>query len=604
MKQIIFFLFISVSTFSQNDSINLLDEVKLNGNLSRKINCGFSFQVINDSILVNNSQSLGDLLQQHSNIYFKQNGNGMVSSISLRGTGASHTSVFWNGISINSSLLGQTDFNTVSANSYDKIEIRKGSGSTLFGSGAIGGVINLKDNIRFNKSKNNYAGFSLASYNTQSLLIGTSNSSDNFYYKISINGVKSDNDYPYLKTDIINENAKFKNYQIKTVLAYKLDNKNQLKLFSNYSNNYRELSRSLTATSKNLYKNEDNRILLNWLNTSNNYNSDLKIAYLNENYKFFLDKDLDDFSDGKSDNYILKYDFTYFIKKQNSLQIGVENKYTQGEGSNLLKKDRNVIETYTLFHHKPFKKIAYNLSLRKGFSNVFDIPLIYAFDTKFELNNYFNLRANYSTNYKLPTFNDLFWEFSGNENLKPETSNSFEIGMDFKSKSINSNINIYQINSTDLIQWQPVTSTFWQPVNVQSVSSKGIEFDLDYRFNIKNHIFSFNTQYSYTKSVDNNLDKQLMYVPFNKISGNLNYYHKGWSLNYNTQFTDYVFTTTSNTLYVPKYWLHSIKLNKKIYKNKINIGLKVNNLFNKYYEVVAYRPMPNRNFKLNINIKI
>ena len=604
MKQILFFFFISINIFSQNENINLLDEVKLHGNLSRSINCGYSFKVIKDSTLVNNAQTLGDLLQQHSNIYFKQNGNGMVSSISLRGTGASHTSVYWNGISINSSLIGQTDFNTVSANGFDEVEVRKGAGSTLFGSGAIGGVINLKDKINFSKSKTNYVSLGLSSFNTQSILISSSQSFNNIFYKINVEGVKSDNDYPYLDTDIVNENAKYKNYQIKTVLAYKLNNNNQLKLFTNYSNNYRELSRSLTAPSENLYKNEDNRILLNWLNTNNKYNSDFRIAYLNENYKFFLDKNLDDFSFGKSDNYILKYDFTYFIKKYNSIQLGFENKYTQGEGSNLSKNNRNVIETYALFHHKPFNKLSYNLSARKGFSNIFDIPLIYAFDSRFKFNNYFNLRANYSTNYKLPTFNDLFWEFSGNKDLKPETSNSVEIGFDFNSKLFNSNINIYQIKSTNLIQWQPVTATFWRPVNVQSVTSKGIEFDLNYHFHIKKHNFAINTQYSYTKSIDNNLNKQLMYVPFNKISGNFNYYHKGWSFNYNAQFTDYVYTTTSNTLYVPKYWLHSIQLNKKVYKNIINIGFKINNLLNKYYEVVAYRPMPNRNFKLNIKIKI
>jgi len=602
MKNLLFFFIISITTYAQNDSINLLDDVKLHGNFSKTINAGFNIQIIQDSIINNSVESLGDLLQKHANLYFKQNGYGMVSSISLRGSSASQTGIYWNGIAINSALNGQTDFNTLSANGFNQIEIRKGAGSTLFGSGAIGGAINLKDKISFTPKIGFIANLGYASFNTSSLFFQSVISHDNYYTKVSIEGVKADNDYPFLETEHINENAKFKNYQIKSALAYKLNHNNQLKFFTNYSYNYREFARTITAPSKNLYKNTDNRILFNWINTGNKYNSNLNFAFLQEDYKFYLDKNLADFSYGKTDSYLIKYDIKYLIKKQQSVSFGFENKFTKGEGLSIQKKERNILETYALYHQKLFNKLTYNASVRKGFSNVYTIPLIYAINARMDILSNFNVRANYSSNYKLPTFNDLYWEFSGNENLLPETSISSEIGLYFNSKYFSSNIIAYQIKSKNLIQWRPVTATFWKPLNVQEVTNNGFEFDIKSHFNINKHRFNIQSKYAFTRATDKALQKQLIYVPFYKATSNFNYEYNGWQFNYNFQFNGFVFTTTSNTQYVDSFNLSNIQFHKKI-ANNITIGFYINNLFNKNYQIVAYRPMPNRNYKLNINIK-
>ena len=603
MKQLLLFFLIGFTAFAQKDSINLLEEVKLHGNFSKRINAGYHIKIIQKKAINNTQQSLGDLLQSQANLYFKENGKGMVSSISLRGSGASHTGVYWNGIAINSSLNGQTDFNTLSANGFNQIEIRKGAGTTLFGSGAIGGAINLVDKVLFVPKKEINSIIGIGSYNTQNLFIQGLTSSDKLYTKVSIEGIKSDNDYPYYDTTLTNENGQFINYQIKSIFGYKINAKNQVKLFSNYSNNYRELSRTLTAPSKNLYKNQDLKYILNWSNFGNKYNSDFNFAYLAEDYKFYLDKDLSDYSYGKANNYILKYDFSYFLTNNMSIKTGVKNKFTKGNGASILKKERNIFEAYSLFHQK-INKLVYNISFRKGFSNVYDIPLIYALDTRFDVSKKINFKANYSTNYKLPTFNDLYWEFSGNEDLLAENSNAIEFGVYFNTKKVNTNITAYQIKSNNLIQWRPISATFWKPQNVQNVTSKGLEFNVDYRLKFNHHQINFQTQYAYTRAIDENLDKQLMYVPFHVGNFNFTYNYKTWNFLGNFHYNGSVYTTTSNTQKVKDYAIFNIQFHKQFAQNNINIGFYINNLFNKYYEIVSYRPMPNRNYKLNIKIKI
>ena len=118
-----FLTFICVLTYAQNNYSNELEEIVLRGNFSPALSSGYALETISDSIIKSSYQSLGSLLQNTSNLYFKQNGNGMVSSISLRGTGASRTGVYWNGLAINSSLNGQTDFNTLFANGFDNVII-------------------------------------------------------------------------------------------------------------------------------------------------------------------------------------------------------------------------------------------------------------------------------------------------------------------------------------------------------------------------------------------------------------------------------------------------------------------------------------------------
>src|SRR5690606_6248406 len=105
--------------------------------------------VLSDSLIDNANGSFTDFLQKNTTIYFKENGYGMVSSPSFRGTTAQQTGVLWNGIKVNSALLGQADFNSTSFKNYDQIIVKPGGGSVLFGSGAMGGTIHLNNDFQF-----------------------------------------------------------------------------------------------------------------------------------------------------------------------------------------------------------------------------------------------------------------------------------------------------------------------------------------------------------------------------------------------------------------------------------------------------------------------
>src|SRR5690606_22669337 len=136
---------------AQLDSLQHLDEVFLTDSKLENFWSGFTQNRIGKSSVERNSFSLTEVLQYNSFIYFKENGAGMVSSPSFRGTNAAQTAVIWNGININSIFTGQTDFNTISPLGYDEITVRSGGGGVQYGSGAVGGSIHLNNYFSFEK---------------------------------------------------------------------------------------------------------------------------------------------------------------------------------------------------------------------------------------------------------------------------------------------------------------------------------------------------------------------------------------------------------------------------------------------------------------------
>ena len=386
-----FFSFICGWAHTQNDQTNELKEIILKGNFSPTLNVGYSLETIPDSILKSSYQSLGSLLQNNSNLYFKQNGNGMVSSISLRGTGAARTAIYWNGIPINSSLNGQTDFNTLYGNGFDNVEIRRGGGSVLLGSGAIGGAINLSDHIIFDSDKNGHILFGLGSYTTINGQFTGKFTTDKLYAKISFGGFGSKNDYPYLGTELENENGELKNYNFNGVFAYQFNDKNTINFYATIFDSDRNTSRTLTANSNAKLLDCTSRFLIDWTTLGNRFTSSLKVAHLYEKSTYYFDREQPDFSESISNKLIGKFDFTYFLNSRISFNAGAQIDEIKGHGTHIPETVQNDFTSYFLFHHEPISRINYNISIRKGYSNLYEIPFIYALDFKLSLLRYINI---------------------------------------------------------------------------------------------------------------------------------------------------------------------------------------------------------------------
>ncbi len=85
-----------------------------------------------------------DLLRTLPGLELVQSGSrGKATSLFSRGTNSSHTLVLWNGIELNDPYLGGFDWSTLSTDGVERIEVVRGPFSALYGSSAVGGVVQL-----------------------------------------------------------------------------------------------------------------------------------------------------------------------------------------------------------------------------------------------------------------------------------------------------------------------------------------------------------------------------------------------------------------------------------------------------------------------------
>lgn len=608
MKKTILFLFFACTSLhglaqSFTDSVQILDEIVLSDSKLINYASGVKQSVLNDSVLKNNSKSLTSLLAFNSNLYFKENGYGMVSSPSFRGTNASQTAVIWNGININSQLSGQADFNTLSSSSYNSVSIRSGGGSVQYGSGAIGGSIHLNNKLAFYSHFDNAVQLAYGSFNTLQTGFNSSYGTNKFSVNLGVFSVNSDNDYSYLETNKRNENGAFENLNLNVNLGYFISNKDVLKLYHQSYIGEREFSGTLVAPARSKYEDENYRSMFEWVRFSGRFNSSLKIGHLQELFKFFENKNTDNYSFGKVNTYLINHSLNVRLSKKLQFKTILDFNSYEGAGSSFGDPKRHAFSTTVLLNHKPIEKLNYGINFRKDFTSGFESPFVFSVDAAYQVTKKYKIQINGSKNYRVPTFNDLYWNPGGNLDLVPESSYQLDFGQQFHFKYVNFKLNGYYINTKDLIQWLPSTEAIWKPVNIAKSQSYGAELELDSQYKINAHHFSVNAHYSYTVSENMETKKQLIYVPFHKGNASISYNYKNFTTYYQHLFNGEVFIIGSHLI---GYNVGNLGLGCTLNKKgtvKYEINFKVNNLYNTYYENVALRPMPNRNYQIQTIIK-
>lgn len=594
----------SASLYAQLDSIQYLNEVVLVDSKLEEFSEGYTLTKISDTLISRNLVSLSDLLNFNSNIYIKENGYGMVASPSFRGTNASQTAVIWNGIPINSNLTGQTDFNTIATASLTNVIIRSGGGSSQYGSGAVGGSIHLNNTIEFTENSSNELTLYYGSYASVGGIFKRKMAAEKKYLDMAVDFISSDNDYEYVGLNRKNNNGEFNKLNISMNGGLRLNN-SSLIWNSNYFSGVRNLSGTITSFNKDSYKDETFRNLLTWNSTSKKWNNIIKGAHIFERYQYYPNRENVLYFEGKSNTIIGDYQLEYNINEKITVSSILNLTHIKAEGTNIGNESRNTLAAIFIWKQLVSDQLSYNINIRQEFLNDFENPLIVSIDTKYKINQWYSLKANASKNYRVPTFNDLYWNNGGNIYLKPEISYQGAISNEFYFKYFLFNMNLFYINSKDLISWQPDINGMFSPINISETENIGFEMAAKFSKSIQKNIFNIGINYAYTSAKNIETGKQLMYVPFHKVTGTIDYRIQQFNAYFQQLFNGNVFTTTDNSTDLDSYLVANIGLDYFfLYKTMpIKIGFKINNIFNIYYENVAYRPMPNRNIQTTITFK-
>ncbi|MBP9793864.1 MAG: TonB-dependent receptor [Flavobacterium sp.] len=599
----IFILFCSQSILAQDTIAVTLQEVSIADLQLKKHSESQSVLKLSDSIIKNNKASLTSLLNYNSLIYFKENGLGMVSSASFRGTTAQQTAVIWNGININSQLNGQTDFNTISTRNFNSISVRSGGGSAIYGSSAIGGSIHLNNDLSFKKDFSGEVQVDYGSFNTLGTHFNSKISNNKIATQIGFSRNRSHNDYTFPETDIKNENGQYYNNSFNVDFGYKFNEKHFVKLYSQLYDGERHFSAALGSVSKSKYQNFDTRNLVEWKAFYNKFTSTLRWANLKESYKYFENASKEKFSFGKAETSILKYNASFHLFSKMTVDGIVDYTQTKGSGSDLTSDIRKIGSASVLVKHEVTDWFLYELSCRKEITNQYQSPFLFSIGTLFKPFSFYRIKLNGSRNYRIPSFNDLYWEGSGNKDLKPESSYQAEIGHEFFTKYVSLQVTGFGISIKDMIQWKPNESGFWTPENVFEVKTYGLEVVLKGNKQFGNHKFDLSSSYGYTKSVNTLLDKQLIYVPNHKWVTNFQYTYRRFSLHSQVLYNGQVYTSSDNANILADYMVFNSGISYGFGKKQnYKVGFQSANISNENYQNILGRPMPGRNYTFNINL--
>ncbi len=552
---------------------------------SRTINI-ITSEVIKNSAVTN----VADLLQQVAGVDIRRRGTaGSQADLYIRGGGFDQTLLLIDGIKMDDAQTGHHTLNAaLPIEVIERIEIIKGPAARIFGQNAFTGAINIvtKKKLNYTASANIETGsFGQLNY---SITAGKEyeNSSIMFHAgSLTSDGYRTNSDYNndnYFLKAVFNK----KNQPINVIATF-FDKKFGAQNFytppSWGFDEYEETQSSLFGVST-IFKKENLKITprIYWKR-----GQDIFLLKRNDP-SFYRNLHITNKVGAEANaSYNSKIGITGF---------GVDVSRVFISSNNLGNRNRTMAN---LFLEHRFKFANDKLDITPGvavtYFSDFKFHAFPGLDLGYQLSDNFKAYGNIGTTYRIPTYTDLYYNDSsttGNPNLQPEEAFAQEIGLKYDSERFTSSVAIFNRNATNLIDFvrPSITATKYEATNIAEVSTKGFEFNTDYRFKLKGHkqILSFSYNYLDDDILDQN--KDLSRYSLNTLK------HQ-----FITRFTSKLFKNVSQNI-IYKHAERTIGTSYNVWDasimvtaNKFDFTLTANNIFNANYIESGFVPMPKGN---------
>lgn len=620
-------------SYSQNDTIVLKEVVVSEKQRTEQI---FSYTLADTIKFKSVTLNAGDLISDEPGITVRKYSNGGLTTVSFRGSAASHTKVLWNNVLLNSSMNGQSDFSLISPVTADNIYILYGANSLYCNSGSLGGTINLESKCPENKDKNAEFAFTSGSFGLSGGL-GKVILRKNKITSVSlVMHNRLENNYPYLNNSVL-PNMKMKMQSAglkKTDFIEELYYSGRKHAFS--FKFWQSLSdRNIPPIMTNVFlanhseSQNDNatRFLANWDFPGRKNKLSAHAGFFNTSITYILlqtnDIDVPVF-EIRSKSTERQFFTEFKMKREYSGKFGISH------GFDLTTSQADITEAYTsqgysadnvivegmsdcIYSISDKMKISTVVRLRK--SDQHEISFIPGFYYAYFINNYLTARASICYNSNLPTLNDLYFYPGGNRSLKPEKAILNEINLQYLLSSARNRISVdfcaFYSETRDWILWQPTQYGYWSPVNLSYVFSKGTQLKLRYIYNPAKWKIAFTGNYTFnpaTSADGTYISGQIPYIP--KHAGNvaLGFMTK----NFEFFFDQIVEGERTTSLYdihskpLESYFITNIaaRYNMVISRYKLIAEISLNNVFNHRYQLIQWRPLPGRNFSVTIKFAL
>lgn len=423
-----------------------------------------------------------DAVASAPGVTVNQNGAyGGLASVRIRGAQSGQTLILIDGVPINdpSSTSGAADFSRVDTENIERIEVLKGPQSTLWGTDAIGGVISITTK-RYDAGLGGTAFGEYGSFNSFRGGVSVENGSDIGDFRLAITGTSSDG---ISKADEDNGNSEEDGYQAFTLSGkggFNLSDTTRLSANVTWTDTESDFddfsSGAQGSVADGDSSNETEEMSANVSLTTSLFDDQL------ENLLLFGYSDIDrqNFSGGfpsfgaEGDRLIYRYQGTLPLNDRNKLAFGIEREETSSGDA-----ESTIDGLFALYEFKPTEKVTLTGGIRlddqDGFESVTTGRVAAAYNPTKAL----TLRASWGQGFKAPSIfqSTYICGFCGliepNTNLRPETSEAIDIGLDWRSADgrAEAGVTLFDQESEDLIDFS-FTAGY---DNVEFVESQGVE---------------------------------------------------------------------------------------------------------------------------------
>ena len=477
-----------------------------------KSTVGSDVTVIDNKTLENsNEYFIGDILDNNLNgiNYFQSGGYGTTAGIQLRGQPKRYTTVYIDGVKVSDPSTPSNDyyFNNLMSGSIDRVEVLKGAQSSLYGSGALAGTVQLFSK-KGQEGHNQNVNISRGSFNTQKVDFSFDGKNNNYDYFVGYTNFATNGESAM---DDNNEKDGYRSDNLTMNYSYNLNENFRVENYLYYNDSFLEydsVGRSLndieatddqqaSYTARLIYNSGN---LKNTLSYNNTYSLRNVTGNSSKNYYGYRD----------AINLVSEYNFDL----DNRIIFGLDNEFDKAElynyytASSYTESDEAIYSQYFDLQLRPREDTYTTFGLRRDYHTTAEDYYTGRVTVAYKFDNNTKLRSNLGTSVRFPSLNSLN---HGNslvvkENLKAETGKSIDVGIEkfFPKNDINLSATTFFLEyKNDIKGWASHSGGVGGTYALDNSNSKTESYGLELQTNWKpNDDYALGLGYTRTESYD------------------------------------------------------------------------------------------------------
>lgn len=555
--------------------------------------------IYEDEIKRMEANFLPEILRQVTEITLIQNGGpGKSASVQLRGASADQVVIMIDGVKVKSTTLGYYDLSGLSVDDIARIEIVKGPQSTMYGSEAIAGVINII-------TKKGKPGFGIGgsyergTFNTENYSGSVSGGGRMWNFRLSGSRYKTDGISVYEDGD---EEDGYENKAYSGNIGLMLAENVSVEFSRQYYEDENDLDYGSEDDDTN-YTSE----------TTHRVDTARATVFLTESWEqVLMHSKTNDFSKTEdpdaswlnseitSEMETTDWQHNLYLGQGFTVTAGVEERKEHGENEGVFDEEIKNRAAYMNIKQK-VGNVTWNLGGRYDDHEAFGEEKTYRVGVVEEMSGGGRFRASYGTGFRAPTLNQLYYDgpySKGNPDLDPERSTSWEVGLEHDlGEQATFTITYFEQKYTDLIEWEEVAPFSWEPRNVSRAKIKGVETTLAYR----GDVIDLRASHTHLETEDDN-GERLRRRPKDKYFAMIGYHGASFGLSVDYTYVGMRYDNAGEQDSIDPYDVINVSAYVQL-GNNIKLYGRGENIFDEDYELAAGYNTPGEAYYAGIKLE-